>query len=307
MKKVLLLVVLAFSTVSIFAQQEMMVSQYMFNGLLLNPAYAGTHEYFSASVLHRSQWVKFDDSPVSQVFSIDGPIAKNKLGVGLLVTNDKLGVTSALDVSGNLSYKLDLGVGHLSFGLKAGISSYSANLNDLVVWDNDDPLYAQGNISNEMVTKFGFGMYYYTEKFYAGLSVPTIYSIDKGIISENSDEDSYFTQHYYLNTGYVFETSSIFAVKPSILVKYEPAAPVEIDINCNFLFFQKFWLGAGYRSGDALVGMLEYNITPQLRAGYAYDYTLTDIADYSSGSHEIMIAFDFGKNVQIKTRSPRYF
>lgn len=279
----------------------------MFNGLLLNPAYAGTHEYFSASALHRSQWVKFDDSPVSQVFSIDGPIAKNKLGVGLLVTNDKLGVTSALDVSGNLSYKLDLGVGHLSFGLKAGISSYSANLNDIVVWDNDDPLYAQGNISNEMVTKFGFGMYYYAEKFYAGLSVPTIYSMDKSIISDNSEESNFFTQHYYLNTGYVIETSSIFAIKPSILVKYEPSAPVEVDLNCNFLFFQKFWLGAGYRTGDAIVGMLEYNITPQLRAGYAYDYTLTDIADYSSGSHEIMIAFDFGKNVQIKTRSPRYF
>jgi type IX secretion system PorP/SprF family membrane protein len=150
-------------------------------------------------------------------------------------------------------------------------------------------------------------MYYYAEKFYAGLSVPTIYSMDKSIISDNSEESNFFTQHYYLNTGYVIETSSIFAIKPSILVKYEPSAPVEVDLNCNFLFFQKFWLGAGYRTGDAIVGMLEYNITPQLRAGYAYDYTLTDIADYSSGSHEIMIAFDFGKNVQIKTRSPRYF
>jgi type IX secretion system PorP/SprF family membrane protein len=90
-------------------------------------------------------------------------------------------------------------------------------------------------------------------------------------------------------------------------VKYEPAAPVEVDINCNLLFFEKFWLGAGYRTGDALIGMVEYNVTPQLRAGYAYDFTLTDIADYSSGSHEIMIAYDFGKNVEVKTRSPRYF
>lgn len=251
--------------------------------------------------------MQFDESPVSQVFSIDGPIASDKLGVGLLFTNDKLGVTSSWDVSGNISYKVNLGPGKLSFGLRAGISSYSANLNDLVVWDSNDPLYAQGNISGEIVPKFGFGMYYYTNKFYAGLSVPMIYSLDDNIINENSTVEDYFTQHYYLNTGYVFETSSIFAVKPSLLVKYEPAAPVEVDINCNFLFFQKFWIGAGYRTGDALIGMLEYNITPQLRAGYAYDYTLTDIADYSSGSHEIMIAYDFGRNVEVKTRSPRYF
>lgn len=283
------------------------MSQYMFNGLLLNPAYAGTHEYFSVSGLHRSQWVQFEESPTSQVFSIDGPVANDKLGVGLLITNDQLGVISQFDVSGNFSYKLNLGAGKLSFGLRAGISSYSANLNDLTYWDQDDPLYAQGNISGELVTKFGFGAYYYTDKFFAGLSVPTIYSLDDNIISENSEVSDYFTQHYYLNSGYVFETSSILAIKPSVLVKFEPAAPVQVDLNCNFMFFQKFWLGAGYRSGDALVGMVEYNVTPQLRAGYAYDYTLSDIADYSSGSHEIMIAYDFGKKVDAKTRSPRYF
>lgn len=283
------------------------MSQYMFNGLLLNPAYAGTHDYFSVSGLHRSQWVNFEESPVSQVFSLEGPIAGDKLGVGLLISNDQLGVTSALDVSANFSYKLNLGAGKLSLGLRAGLSNYTANLNDLVVWDTDDPLYAQGDISGELVTKFGFGAYYYTDKFFAGLSVPTIASLDDNIIDDASDADNYFTQHYYLHSGYVIEASSVLAIKPSILVKYEPAAPVEVDINCNLLFFEKFWLGAGYRTGDALIGMVEYNVTPQLRAGYAYDFTLTDIADYSSGSHEIMIAYDFGKNVGVKTRSPRYF
>lgn len=284
-----------------------MVSQYMFNGLMLNPAYAGTHDYFSVSALHRSQWVQFDDSPVSQVFSIDGPVAGDKLGVGLLVTNNKLGVTSQLDVSANVSYKLDLGPGKLSFGLRAGLSNYTANLNDLVYWDTDDPLYAQGNISGELVTKFGFGAYYYTDRFYAGLSVPTIYSLDDNILADGTQVDNYFTQHYYLNTGVVIEANSILDVKPSLLMKLEPNAPLQVDVNCNLLFFDKFWLGAGYRSGDAVIGMVEYNITSQLRAGYAYDFTTTDIADYSSGSHEIMIAYDFGKNVEVKTRSPRYF
>lgn len=307
MKKILNILIMITLAAPAWSQQEILVSQYMFNGLLINPAYTGTHDYFSASALHRSQWVQFEKSPVTQVFSIDGPVANDKLGVGLLISNDKLGVTSELDVSANFSYKLDLGVGKLSFGIKAGFSSYSAKLSDVVVWESGDQVFERNDISGEMVSKFGFGLYYYTEKFYAGLSVPNIYSMDDNLLLEESQADGYFDQHYYFNTGYVFEPSSVFAVKPSILVKYQEAAPVEVDINCNLLFFQKFWVGAGYRTGDAFIGMLEYNITPQLRAGYAYDFTTTDIADYSNGSHEIMVAYDFGKNVGIKTRSPRYF
>jgi len=307
MKKIFAFLFVIGSALTVFGQQELLVSQYMFNGLMLNPAYAGTHPYFSASALHRSQWVQFEKAPVSQVFSIDGPVANDKLGIGLLVHNDKLGVTSQLDVSANISYKLDLGSGKLSFGLRAGFSNYSAKLSDVIVWQAGDQVYERNDISGEFIPKFGFGMYYYTEKFYAGVSVPNIYSLDDNILIEESQDEGYFDQHYYFNTGLVIEPSSTFAIKPSILVKYVPSAPVEVDLNCNFMFFRKFWIGAGYRTGDALIGMLEYNITPQLRAGYAYDFTLTDIADYSNGSHEVMVAFDFGKRVDIKTRSPRYF
>lgn len=303
-------IVLLFSLILVLssqAQQELQVSQYMFNGLLLNPAYAGTHDYFSASVLHRSQWVQLDNAPVSQVFAIDGPVANDRLGVGLIVSNDQLGIVSQLDVSANVSAKFRLGAGDLSFGLRGGISSYSAALSDVEVWDVDDPLYSQNNISGEMVTKFGFGAYYRTRKFFAGVSVPVIYSLDDNILGELSTVDDYFKQHYYAHVGGVIEATPSLAIKPSVLVKYLPAAPVEVDLNCNLLFYNRFWIGAGYRTGDALIGMLEYNITPQFRVGYAYDYTLTDIQDYSSGSHEIMLGFDFGRDVDIKTRSPRYF
>lgn len=306
-KYILIFIACILSSLGALAQQELMVSQYMFNGLLLNPAYAGTHDYFQTSLLHRSQWVNFDEAPTTQVFAIDGPIANNKLGVGLLITNDQLGVEKQTQVGGNIAYHLDAGTGKLSFGLSATASMYNADLSSLVVVDENDALYAEGNIGNEVLTKFGFGIYYHTDKFYAGLSVPTIYSLDDAVLPSNSSFDTYFDQHYYLNSGFVIEPNYNFAIKPSMLVKYQAEAPVEVDLNCNFLFFRKFWLGAGYRTGDAMIGMLEYNITPQFRLGYAYDFTLTGIKEYSSGSHEVMLGFDFGKDILVKKKSIRYF
>jgi len=307
MKRILILLVTLCGTLSMEAQQELMVSQYMFNGLLLNPAYAGTHDYFSASLLHRSQWAKFDGAPTSQVFAIDGPIANNKLGVGLMINNDQIGVISQLDISANIAYHLQLGKGDLSFGLRAGGASYSANLSDVVVWDGNDQVYSSNDIQGKFIPKFGFGVYYHSEKFFAGLSVPVIYALDDDLIVQGSTAENYFTQHYYANVGVVLEPSTNLAIKPSILVKVEPAAPVQVDMNCNFLLYRRMWIGVGYRTGDAIIGMLEYNITPQLRAGYAYDFTTTDIGTYSNGSHEIMLGFDFGKDLEIKKRSPRYF
>lgn len=284
-----------------------MVSQYMFNGLLLNPAYSGSHPYFSASLLHRSQWVDFDKSPTSQVFSIEGPVANEKIGIGFLVTNDQLGIIQQLDVSANGSYRMQLGAGTLALGLKVGMASYSADLSEVTIWDENDPVYQFNDIKGEFVTKFGFGAYYHTDSWFAGVSVPLTAAIDDNIISDVPGADRYFTSHIYVNGGVVIEPSYTLAIKPSVLIKYVSGAPVQADINCNVLLYRKLWLGMGYRSGDALVGMVEFNFTPQLRAGYAYDFTLTEIGDYSNGSHEVMLAFDFGKDIDIKKRSPRYF
>lgn len=290
-----------------FAQQELMVSQYMFNGLLLNPAYAGTRDYWSASLLHRTQWLNFENAPTTQVFGIDGSVANNRLGLGLVVNNDQIGITSQLEVAANIAYHLPLSNGSLSFGLKAGGSSYSASLSDLTVWDPNDNVYANGDIQGQFIPKFGFGMYWHNERYFAGFSIPVLYAMDDPIRIDNSTTNPFFTQHYYVNAGGVFDAGSNLQIKPSFLVKYLPEAPIQVDLNCNFLIYSRLWLGAGYRTGDALIGMLEYNITPQLRMGYAYDFTLTDIATYSSGSHELMIGFDFGTDIAIKKRSPRYF
>lgn len=306
MKKYIFILVLAVSSSFAGAQQELMISQYMFNGLVLNPAYAGSHNYWSATALHRSQWVKFDKAPRTQTAAIDGRIANGKLGLGFNLSNDAIGVTNQFDLGANLSTRVSLGAGFLSAGLRVGASRYSANLTDVEILDEADPVYA-GNINGKIVPRLGAGLYYYQRTWFVGLSVPSLLAADESVASYSAGMNSFYRAHAYLNAGVVFETSPDLAFKPSVLIKMQGNAPIEADLNLNVLFLRKFWVGAGYRTGDALVAMFEWNITNQLRIGYAFDYTLSDMQRYSNNSHEIMLGYDFGKDVDIKARSPRYF
>lgn len=284
------------------AQQDIMISQYLFNGLLLNPAYAGSHSYINSTLLQRSQWTQMDGAPVTSVMAIDGPMAAEDLGLGLLITMDEIGVTSQLDVAVNFAYRLDMPVGHLAFGLRAGAASYRAAIQDVEIWDPTDPVY-NGNEIREMIPKFGFGVYYSNEIFYLGGSVPVLYALDD--VLQNGNED-YFKRHIMITSGMVFFPSENVSLKPSCLVKYVATAPVEVDLNLHALFYDRFWLGMGYRSGASMVAMLEYQITPALRTGYAHDFTTNGLRTLTGGSHEIMIGFDLGA-ADVKTRSPRYF
>jgi type IX secretion system PorP/SprF family membrane protein len=297
MKKVVLAIGVMICSLGLHAQQEVMVSQYMFNGLFLNPAYAGSHDFANVSALHRSQWVNFDGAPRSNLFAIDAPIANQSMGLGLLVINDRIGLLGNTDIMANYSYHVKLGPGKLSFGLRAGISNETFNRDGLVNVDVNDPLYQ--NNESFWVPKFGFGSYYYTDRFYAGISIPTLYAASGANMRE-------YTQHFFFNTGYVFDLSSNVKFKPSTLIKYEPSAPLQADINANFLFMDRFWLGASYRTGDAIIGIVEFQITQNLRIGYAYDATTTPIRNYSGGSHEIMLGYDFGSKIT-KVRNPRLF
>jgi len=313
MRKIIITISLILGVGLLSAQQEIQVSQYMFNGLFLNPAYAGTHKYWEATALHRSQWVKFDGAPTTQILAIDGPLMDEKIGLGAIVNHDKIGDTEQFEFIANAAYHLDLDSekkNRLSFGLRAGFTNYTARLDETFVFDENDPVFSQ-SVSNKFVPKIGAGVYFYSEKFYAGLSVPTLYAGDD-VLSIKADsvfrgtDKTYFEKHYFFNTGYVFNLSENVILKPSVLVKYTPAAPLTVDVNANFLIYEKVWIGASYRTGDAIVGIVEVNISPQIRVGYAYDLTLTDISNYSSGSHEIMLGYNFGKEV-IKMKSPRYF
>lgn len=306
MKKILLLLSIMVSGVVANAQQDIMISQYMFNSLVLNPAYAGTHSYWQGTVLHRSQWLKFEKAPTSQTLCLDGPVMGGKLGVGLNLSNDQIGLVNEFNVAGNAAGRVSLGEGFLSAGIRIGLSRYSANLTEAIIWDEEDPIYA-ANLKGQTSLRIGAGLYYYTRNWFVGFSVPSMAAADENISFNSEGLNSYYRNHYYLNAGFVFEPSPDFAIKPSTLIKFQGNAPVELDLNCNVLFLNKFWLGAGWRTGDALIAMAEWNINSQLRIGYAFDYTLTQIADYSNNSHEVMLGYDFGKSVDIKTRSPRYF
>ncbi len=306
MKKYIIIFILAISSAVVNAQQELMISQYMFNGLVLNPAYAGSHGYWSATALHRSQWVKLDKAPHTQTAAIDGRIAGGKLGLGFNLSNDAIGVTNQFDLGANLSTRVSLGAGFLSAGIRLGASRYSANLTELDIHQPGDPVYGN-DINGEIAPRLGAGLYYYQRTWFVGLSVPSILAMDEKIAQYSNGMNSFYRAHAYFNAGVVFESSPDLAFKPSMLLKLQGNAPVEVDLNLNVLLMRKFWIGAGYRTGDAMIAMLEWNITNQLRIGYAFDYTLSDIQKYSNNSHEIMLGYDFGKNVDIKARSPRYF
>ncbi len=289
------------------AQQELMISQYMFNGLFINPAYAGSHPYTSSTMLHRSQWAGMEGAPRTNLLGIDGPVWNNKMGLGFTFSHDMIGVSRDMEMAAHYAYRIRTGDnGHLAFGLRAGISLYSARLGELVYWDAQDAVY-QADISNAAVGKFGFGIYWSNRLSFVGLSVPTITAADGTITTDLATApDHYFTQHYYLNAGHVFELNEHFDLKPSLLVKYQQQAPPEADLNLNVLFKDRFWLGAGYRTGDAVVGMVECQVNHLLRVGYAYDMNTSGLRPYNGGSHEVMLGIDLGRE-PIMIKNPRYF
>lgn len=286
-----------------------MVSQYMFSGLYLNPAYAGTGNYWRTTLLHRSQWIGIPGAPKTQIFSIEGPLKDERSGIGIMAAHDQIGITREADLYFNYSYRIPFRNNTtLALGLRGGMTWYQADFNKLIYWDEGDVIYQQG-VQNNLIPNVGWGAWWYGQKHYIGLSIPQLLSYDPKeslSIQGNGTVLPRIRRHYYLTGGYVHEVNSDIVLKPSVLFKYVDAAPLEVDLNLNVLLKNTFWIGASYRTGDAVVGILEFQITPQFRAGYAFDYTLTPLQSFSRGTHEFMIGYDFGFDM-VKWRSPRYF
>ena len=309
MKKIYISTILMLMSVVGYCQQDILVSQYMFNHLLLNPAYAGSKDYMMATLLYRKQWVDFKGAPTTQVASLHAPIGLTNFGWGALVSHDKIGVTDRTDVYANAAYHLPVGNKlKLSMGIRAGGGFYSYKNSDLIYWDANDPAFA-GDRTSAFLPNIGAGIYLYGNKFYAGLSVPTIISYDptKSLsINSNGTVVPRQVRHYFATTGVALELSPNVVFKPSVLVKYVQNAPVEADFNASVLLSQILWIGASYRTNDSFVALLEFQLTKQLRFGYSYDFTTTDVKNYSNGSHEIMLGYDFGYDI-MKIKTPRYF
>lgn len=287
------------------AQQDPQFTQYFFNPLAINSGYAGTHDVLNVTLLAREQWVGVEGRPRTQTLAIHSPLRNEAIGIGLSIVNDQLGPVKNTAIMADMAYRLK--VNHkskLAFGMKAGANLYSANLIDLVGTDVNDISFAQ-NISTTPLPNFGFSLYWWSDRAFAGLSTPRLI--------ENEYSDGATTtmmgtekRHFFLTGGYVFDLHPVVKFKPTAQVKYVAGSPVIFDVTANLLYDEKFWVGGFYRLNDAAGVLLSYQVSDQLRAGYSYDYTLSALNTFSSGSHEIMLSYDF-KFSKDATLSPRYF
>ena len=306
MKKVLILFVpLILLGMKTYAQQDPVFTYYMNNTLALNPAYAGSREALTLTALHRSQWVGFDGAPVTQTFTMHAPVLNQHIGLGLSVLNDKIGPVN--NTSASIDYAFILKSGEkskLSFGLKGSAYFLSTDLASLYTNQTGDVAFENGRVSRTL-PNVGFGMYYSRNKFYAGISAPKL--IENKVRLNNVSLHK-FARHYYLIAGKVFALSRWVDLKVTTLVKATPGAPIQGDLTAQITFSNAFMIGAGYRSGDAASLQAGVFFTPQLLLAYAYDYSFgNQTLLYNSGSHEIMLRYDFIYKNHKKVRSPRYF
>ncbi len=277
---------------------------------VMNPAYAGSKENLAVGLLYRAQWVDIEGAPKTGTFSIHSPVGKN-VGLGLSAITDKIGPVEENNIYADFSYTLNLGGEHrLALGLKAGATFHKVGLfsdigNGFIVTPND-PAFSE-NMSNTYLN-FGTGAFYYTQKFYAALSVPNMLKSKHLDVTQNGQEYQFGseTQHYFLTSGYVFDLSENTKFKPSFMLKSAFGAPTSLDISANVLFFDRFELGASYRLDDSFGGMINFAITPGIRVGYAYDHIVSDLKVTTPASHEFMLLFDLNLSKKV-SMSPRYF
>lgn len=309
MKRLLIAALIFASLVDANAQQDPHYTQYMYNMNVINPAYAGSKENLAFGLLYRKQWVDIQDAPETFTFTGHSPVGRN-VGLGLSVISDKIGPVEETNAFGDFSYTLNLGGEHrLALGLKAGLTFQNIGLFSDIngsLSSQDDEAFSE-NTSNTYFN-IGTGFFYYTDKYYVALSVPNMLKSKHLKIRESGEERLYGeeTQHYFLTAGYVFQLSENVKFKPSAMLKSAFDAPTSIDGSANFLFNEKFEIGATYRLDDSFGAMVNYAITPNVRIGYAYDHIVSDLKVTTPSSHEIILLFDlnFPKKV---SRSPRYF
>lgn len=293
------------SVEEVSAQQDAQYSMYMFNPLAVNPAYAGSREALSVTMLGRKQWVNIDGAPATATLSIHSPLKNEAISLGLSIIQDEIGPTKNTSFYGDLAYRFNVSANSkLAFGVKGGLDMFSASFGSLRVDDGSDVKYTTP-IRNQLMPNFGFGIYLNSESYYVGLTAPKIIQ-NQFEGSTTNGIRSIQNRHFFLTAGKTIKLNSVVDLVPSFVMKAVEDAPLSLDVNANFMFYDKLWIGGGYRFDDSFIANILYHFSPQFRAGYAYDYTLSDLGDYNTGSHEIMINYDLdflGKGF----RTPRLF
>ncbi|MBP2833996.1 type IX secretion system membrane protein PorP/SprF [Aquimarina sp. U1-2] len=285
-----------------FGQQDPQFTQYMYNTLSVNSAYAGSRGHLSVTGIHRTQWVGIDGAPQTQTLTVDTPLGKN-VGLGLAVINDEIGPSDEIYFDANFSYTIRASNTHkLSFGVKGGGRLLNIDWTKGQV-QNPDVVFQQ-NINNRFLPTVGAGLYLHGESSYLGVSVPNFFTdqhyddIQGSVASERL--------HFFLIGGLIFDLSKNTKFKPAFLLKHVVGAPLIVDISANFMLYDRFRIGASYRWDDSFSGLAGFQITPGLLIGYAYDYTTTRLQNFTTGSHEIMLRFEL-KSEEKRLKSPRFF
>ncbi len=284
------------------AQQRMMFTQYMFNGLAINPAYAGSQESLDLTALAREQWIGLDGAPSTQTFSAHAPLRNKRVALGLLLTHDRIGVSDQTGVYAVYAYRIKLKHGTLSAGLQMGFDSYRTGFSRVKTEADGDQHFSVDNAQG-FLPNFGTGVYYSTKRFYAGVSAPQLLN---NLYPGNEQSRARQFRHWFASAGYVFDLNRDLKLKPNVLVKAVQGAPASIDLNANLLIKETLWVGMSYRSFDALSWLVELQASPKIRIGYAYDMTVSPLKQVNSGSHELMLNYRVSLH-KSKIITPRYF
>jgi type IX secretion system PorP/SprF family membrane protein len=305
MKKILLHIFIFLVPVRLLGQMLPLTDQYVHNMLDINPAYAGSQNALSATLQYRLQWVGFKDAPRDQILSVHAPLDKDRIGLGLTVECNSIGIFHETTIMGNYAYRLEINKGILALGLAFGLDQIKNDWNALKANDIDDVLLVNNPVSATLPT-FSLGAYYTSSSFFAGFSLPRFLghkldeSTGKYKISNNFDN-----YNYLVTGGYAFKMPANFILFPIILIKYHPHEKIQADCLARVIYADRVAVGFGYRSQSTLIGMLECHINDQLKIGYSYDFDSGSLGRYKAGSHEIVLNYIF--NYTHKVMGPRQF
>ena len=308
MLRKILLLGLVVAAGHVAAQQDAQYTQFMFNKLYFNPAYAGAKEALCFSGIYRNQWLGMDGAPQTATLNIHAPIWKRRMGIGGSITNDRIGLTDRWNIDLNYAYRIQLPKESvLSIGLRGSISYMSVRWDEAEltqVFDQSVP----AAMNTKILPNFGAGIYYQARQWYVGFSMPRLFvnRIDFNTNSGGTIEPE-LTQHYFLSGGVSINLSKNVQLQPNVMLKYNPNTPFDADINCSIVFFETILLGVSYRVGDSVDGLLQWRIVPQFTISAAYDFTLTPLQQFNRGSIEVMLQYCFCCRKGKRLHNPRFF
>ncbi len=289
------------------AQQDAQYTQFMFNKMYFNPAFAGSKKVLCLSGIYRKQWIGIERAPQTGTFNAHGSVFKNRIGLGLSVTYDQIGFTDKVDIETNYSYIIRFkNESFFSIGLRGSFSYMQ------IRWDQANPTQAfdssiPGATTSKMLPNFGAGVYYQAKHWYAGVSVPHLFQNKLDFSTNpNASVEPQLRQHYFFMGGLSFDIAKNVQIQPNVMFKYVVNAPFDMDFNLSFVFFQKILVGVTYRMGDSVDAILQWRIAPQIQIAFAYDFTITQLQRYNAGSIEVMLEYCFLKKNE-KVHNPRFF